>query len=168
MATAMKDMLANAPRAEAIPALGAPSGRSPRVEIVVPVFNEERDLGRSVRRLLAYLLTPFPFTFRITIADNASTDGTWAIASGLAERLPNVSAVRVSEKGRGRALHQVWSKSHATVLAYMDVDLSTDLAALMPGFRREGDRGVRFDAADGIEAYRALVSAVRMARLVDE
>jgi len=132
MATAMKDMLANAPRAEAIPALGALSGRSPMVEIVVPVFNEERDLGRSVRRLLAYLLTPFPFTFRITIADNASTDGTWAIASGLAERLPNVSAVRVSEKGRGRALHQVWSKSHATVLAYMDVDLSTDLAALLP------------------------------------
>jgi putative flippase GtrA len=40
--------------------------------------------------------------------------------------------VRLEEKGRGRALHAVWSQSDAPVLAYMDVDLSTDLAALAP------------------------------------
>jgi D-amino peptidase len=43
-----------------------------------------------------------------------------------------------------------------------------DLAAFMPGFRREGDRGVRYRASDGIDAYRAMVSAVRMARLADD
>ena len=40
--------------------------------------------------------------------------------------------MRLEQKGRGRALHAVWSASDAQVLAYMDVDLSTDLAALLP------------------------------------
>jgi putative flippase GtrA len=104
----------------------------PAVEIVVPVFNEAGQLEASVRRLHAYLVGFFPFSFRVTIADNASTDETWPIACGLAEELPCVSAVRLPDKGRGRALHSVWSQSDAEVLAYMDVDLSTDLAALLP------------------------------------
>jgi putative flippase GtrA len=105
---------------------------APDVEIVIPVHDEEADLARSIRLLQSYLRTSFPFTFRITIADNASTDGTWAIARSLADGLPGVRAVRIAEKGRGRALQAAWSASDATVLAYMDVDLSTDLAALLP------------------------------------
>jgi glycosyltransferase involved in cell wall biosynthesis len=104
----------------------------PAVEIVVPVFNEAGQLEASIRRLHRYLVDVFPFSFRLTIADNASTDQTWAIARELAEQLPGVVAVRLEEKGRGRALHSVWSQSDAEVLAYMDVDLSTDLAALLP------------------------------------
>jgi len=102
------------------------------VEIVVPVFNEQNDLERSVRRLHDYLRDEFPFTATITIADNASTDRTWQIASDLAAALDGVSAVHLDSKGRGRALRQAWSASTARVVAYMDVDLSTDLAALSP------------------------------------
>jgi putative flippase GtrA len=40
--------------------------------------------------------------------------------------------VHLDAKGRGRALHQVWTNSDARVVAYMDVDLSTELSALMP------------------------------------
>ncbi|MDT5012591.1 MAG: hypothetical protein QOH57_4208, partial [Mycobacterium sp.] len=69
---------------------------------------------------------------RITIADNASTDDTPRIAAQLARELPDVRVVRLEQKGRGRALHAVWSTSDSPVLAYMDVDLSTDLAALAP------------------------------------
>ena len=109
------------------------SGRAAaQVEIVVPVMDEERDLGPSVRRLDAFLDTGFPFTARITIADNGSTDGTWATACALAGALPRVRATRLAEPGRGRALRTVWSGSDADVLAYMDVDLSTDLNALLP------------------------------------
>src|SRR6187402_3539701 len=78
------------------------------VEIVVPVFNEEAALAASVERLHAYLRSSFPLPARITIADNASTDATWAIAQGLAARLPGVQAVHLAEKGRGRALSTVW------------------------------------------------------------
>ena len=111
----------------------ATSGRAaPQVEIVVPVRNEERDLGPSVRRLEEYLRTDFPFTARITIADNGSSDGTWAVALTLASELDAVRAVRLEQPGRGRALRAIWLTADADVLAYMDVDLSTDLNALLP------------------------------------
>jgi putative flippase GtrA len=102
------------------------------VEIVVPVYNEVAALAPNIRHLHAYLAGVFPFTFRITIADNGSTDGTWHVAFELARELSEVRALRMEEKGRGRALHAVWSESEAQVLAYMDVDLSTDLSALLP------------------------------------
>ncbi len=102
------------------------------LDVVVPVHNEEHDLERSVRRLHDYLVAHFPYTFRITIADNASTDATLDIARKLSDELPEVTVVRLEQKGRGRALHHVWLASEAHVLSYMDVDLSTDLAALLP------------------------------------
>jgi putative flippase GtrA len=113
------------------PAQQAPEP-GPQVEIVIPVRNEERDLAPGVRRLHDYLRRRFPFSARITIADNGSTDGTWAVAAALAAELGLVRAVRLDEPGRGRALRHVWSRSDADVLAYMDVDLSTDLNALLP------------------------------------
>ena len=112
--------------------LPAPRAHRQMVEIVVPVHTEQRVLEASIRRLHGYLATSFPFAFRITIADNASTDATWLLARRLAERFGDVTAVHVAEKGRGRALRQVWSASDADVVAYMDVDLSTGLEALLP------------------------------------
>ena len=85
-----------------------------------------------MRRLAGYLRERFPFSARITIADNGSTDATPAIAGQLARELPQVRAVRMELPGRGRALRAIWSQSEAEVLAYMDVDLSTDLNALLP------------------------------------
>lgn len=102
------------------------------LDVVVPVYNEETDLGPCVRRLHAHLTAHFPYPFRITVADNASVDGTPAVARALADELPGVGVLRLDEKGRGRALRAAWSASPAPVLAYMDVDLSTDLAALLP------------------------------------
>ena len=102
------------------------------LDLVIPVYNEEADLGPSVRRLHAYLTENLPYRFRVTIADNASVDATPQVAAGLAASLPHTRVVRLEQKGRGRALRHVWSTSEAAVLAYMDVDLSTDLAALLP------------------------------------
>jgi putative flippase GtrA len=102
------------------------------VEIVIPVLNEERDLGPSVRRLREYLAGHFPFDATVTIADNGSSDGTWARALDLADEFAAVRAVRIERPGRGGALRSIWSESEADVYAYMDVDLSTDLNALLP------------------------------------
>jgi putative flippase GtrA len=115
-----------------LPARIAPVAEPPAVDIVVPVHDEVRELAASVERLSRYLARDFPLSYRITIADNGSTDGTWELALALQAALPHVRAVRLAEKGRGRALHAVWSESDAAVLAYMDVDLSTDLTALLP------------------------------------
>lgn len=112
----------------------APAGAliAPVVDVVVPVYNEERDLGPCVARLHAFLTEHFPFSARITIADNASTDGTLLVARQLAAGMAGVRVVHLDRKGRGRALRAVWEGSDAQVVAYMDVDLSTDLNALLP------------------------------------
>lgn len=102
----------------------------PLLEVVVPVHNEERVLAASVRALHAFMLAELPYTFRITIADNASTDATFVVAQELAAQLTEVEVVHLEQKGRGRALRRAWLASEADVVAYMDVDLSTDLAAL--------------------------------------
>lgn len=109
-----------------------PPGSSPVVDIVIPVYNEENDLEPCVRRLHAHLSAGMPYSFQITVADNASTDSTLKVAETLAREFPSVRVVHLPEKGRGRALRTVWSTSESAVLAYMDVDLSTDLAAVLP------------------------------------
>jgi glycosyltransferase involved in cell wall biosynthesis len=105
---------------------------TPQVEVVVPVFNEQATLEQSIRRLHRFLSTEFPFTWRVVIADNASTDATPAIAASLASSLDGVDSLRLERKGRGLALRTAWAASDARVVTYMDVDLSTDLRALLP------------------------------------
>lgn len=102
------------------------------VDVVIPVYNEEAGIDRSIRTLHRYLSTSFPLTWRITVADNASTDRTLDIASDFAAELDGIRVLHLDEKGRGRALRKAWSTSDAAVLAYMDVDLSTGLDALLP------------------------------------
>lgn len=101
------------------------------LDVVVPVYNEQEDLAVSIERLSSHLAS-LPFGHRITIADNASTDRTADIARELSRRIEAVHVITLSQKGRGRALRQAWMTSTADVLVYMDVDLSTDLNALLP------------------------------------
>jgi len=103
-----------------------------RIEIVVPVYNEDASLQDSIRRLHAFLSDELPYAWRIVIADNASTDATLAIARALAFELDHTTVLHLDQKGRGRALRAAWTASDADVLCYMDVDLSTDLRALLP------------------------------------
>jgi glycosyltransferase involved in cell wall biosynthesis len=104
-----------------------------RVDVVIPVYNEEGDLERSVTTLRRFLLENVEYDWRIVVADNASTDRTLDIAKELAERHPwQVTYVHLDQKGRGRALRRAWTESDADIVSYMDVDLSTDLSAFPP------------------------------------
>ena len=114
------------------PVFAPPAHAAPQVDIVVPVYNEEAALEHSILRLHEFLTDEFPFSWRIVIADNASTDATPAIAEQLAWDLRGVTVMRLERKGRGRALRAAWGASRARVVAYMDVDLSTDLRGLLP------------------------------------
>jgi len=109
-----------------------PAVRPPVIDVVVPVHDEEADLEPCLRRLHAHLSTQLPYPFRITVAENASTDGTVEVARRVAAELPGIEVLVLPEAGRGRALRTAWLGSPAPVLVYMDVDLSTDLAALLP------------------------------------
>lgn len=103
-----------------------------RVDVVIPVYNEEEALEESITRLAGYLGAHCPYDWRIVIADNASTDRTPEIGRRLAAASPQVDYLRLEQKGRGRALRRAWSESTADVLSYMDVDLSTDLDCFLP------------------------------------
>ncbi|MEV2216623.1 ATP-binding protein [Streptomyces sp. NPDC050997] len=111
---------------------GPTATRTPTVEIVVPVYNEERALPGCVRTLHARLRDELPYPWRITVADNASVDRTLAVAEELADALPGVGVVHMERKGRGLALRTVWGASDADIVVYMDVDLSTGLDGLLP------------------------------------
>ena len=102
------------------------------LDVTVPVYNEAHVLRTSIERLHAFLSGDLPWTWRITIADNASTDGTRDVARALAEELPSIRLVELDRKGRGLALRTAWESSDAEIVAYMDVDLSTGLNALQP------------------------------------
>jgi glycosyltransferase involved in cell wall biosynthesis len=166
----MHDMSDLSPRADLLGAdrsdrvrRAAPStspARPADVEIVIPVHNERRALERSVRTLHCYLSQTFTFSFRITIADNASTDATLDVARALADELEGVGVLYLDRKGRGHALRAAWRRSDAAVLAYMDVDLSTDLSALgellVPLLQRRGDLAIGSRLAPGAQVTRGL------------
>ena len=104
----------------------------PLIDIVVPVLNEEKILQKSITTLDEYMAKHLPYRYQITIADNGSQDKTLEIAKRLAEKYQSVRVVSLAERGRGRALRQVWQNSPADILAYMDVDLSTSLDDFLP------------------------------------
>ena len=108
------------------------TGSSPAttVDVVLPVLNEAHVLERSVLTLRRFLAEHPRYAWRIVVVDNGSTDGTDRVATGLAERFQNVSFLHLSLRGRGRALRHAWLESRADIMCYMDVDLSTELAAL--------------------------------------
>lgn len=112
--------------------LRALNPRTLTVDIVLPVLNEAHILEESVRALCMYMDDNLPYRYQIIIADNGSTDGTRRVAAMLAEHFPAVRVVCLPEKGRGRALKQVWLQSRADIVSYMDIDLSTNLDAFVP------------------------------------
>jgi glycosyltransferase involved in cell wall biosynthesis len=93
----------------------APVGSVPVVDIVVPVHNEERVLAASIERLHHYLTGRFPFSWRITIADNASADRTAGVADALSAHLPHVRALHLEHKGCGRALRAASTATDGSV-----------------------------------------------------
>jgi glycosyltransferase involved in cell wall biosynthesis len=106
---------------------------TPSLDVVIPVYNEERDLAPNITKLRDFLVQSCPYRWRVVIANNASTDRTLEIAQALAEQYPGeVTYIHLEQKGRGRALKRAWLASTADVVCYMDVDLSTNLRHLMP------------------------------------
>jgi glycosyltransferase involved in cell wall biosynthesis len=101
---------------------------SASVDVVIPVYNEEDALPVSIPRLCAFLRKNLPNPWRVTIADNASIDGTRAASDSLCREIDGVNYLYLPEKGRGRALRAAWLGSECDIVSYMDVDLSTGLS----------------------------------------
>ena len=100
------------------------------LDIVIPVYNEGSIIARTLETLITFLQkTAFPYAYTITVVDNASTDGTAAAVTEFATAHPKVTLLRLAEKGKGRAIIAGWTRSDSSILAFMDADLSSDLAS---------------------------------------
>jgi len=119
----------------------------PKVDLVIPVLNEAKALEQSVRTVREFLGRTFPYRWQVTVADNGSSDGTFEIAQRLAREFGDVHCFRLEQRGRGRALRHAWTRSDADIVAYTDVDLSTELEALEKLCRAIHEQG--FDLGTG-------------------
>lgn len=127
--------------------LPAGPGRRIAVDVVIPVLNEAHVLEKSVATIRNFLAEHFPYSWRIVIVDNGSTDGTKEVGEALRATYPDVEFLHLAEKGRGRALRHAWTRSTADVVCYTDVDLSTELSFLCPLVSAIVDDG--YDIATG-------------------
>lgn len=141
--------------------------KKPSLNIIIPVYNEEGELAGNSATLISYLKDHLPdFTWTVTIVDNASSDETFSIAQKLAKTDSHVRAFHLPQKGRGRAVRYAWTHCTEDYLAYMDVDLSTDLKhfpslvrSLLRGYDIAiGSRNARFARVYGRSLLRTITS----------
>ena len=111
---------------------GASESTAYRLDVVIPVLNEAHVLEKSVETVRAFMREHFSrdCTWKVVVVDNGSSDGTDRVARGLVDRHGDVQFLQLPQRGRGRALRHAWTQSDADIVAYTDVDLSTELAAL--------------------------------------
>lgn len=131
--------------------------KKPSLNVVIPVYNEERELEESISTLRSFLARELKrFDWKITIVDNASTDATFSVAKKLEDRRLRIEAIHLDQKGRGRAVKYAWRHDTADMNAYMDVDLSTDLKhlpALVESLGRGYDIAIGSRNARGARVY---------------
>ena len=99
--------------------------------IVLPVYNEEKALSTSVKKLMIFLQNYGNYIWEIVIADNNSKDATGDIGRRLEAENPSVKYLYIPRKGRGIALRTAWEQTDCDFVSYMDIDLSTGLEALI-------------------------------------
>ncbi len=98
------------------------------LNILLPVYNEERRLEHGVRETDRYLSSEKEIPYVLTIVDNGSTDRTEAISRALCEELSGrVRYLRIAEKGVGAAFRAGVAANECELVGYMDIDLSTDI-----------------------------------------
>ncbi|MEA1944786.1 MAG: dolichyl-phosphate beta-glucosyltransferase [Euryarchaeota archaeon] len=100
------------------------------ISLVLPAYNEAERLKDTVRQVVDALQKITP-SFEIIIAEDGSTDGTDRIAEELAEKYSYIKHLHSDERlGRGSALNRAFKSSEGEILAYIDVDLATDMKHL--------------------------------------
>ena len=94
---------------------------------ILPVYNEEKIIEKSISILHEYLLKNRITYSKIIIANNGSTDNTEIISKKLEQKYSKIEHCLIPKKGRGFALKYIMINYKAEYYFYMDVDLATDL-----------------------------------------
>lgn len=100
------------------------------INLLFPVLNERLRLQKGIEATIAYVREHVKIPCRLTILDNGSEDETPEIGKKLEEDYPEVTYVRVGERGVGVAFRKGIELNDCDIVGYMDIDLSTDLKYL--------------------------------------
>lgn len=100
------------------------------INILFPVLNERLRLENGIRRSMEYLRANVTIPYQLTILDNGSDDETPEIGQALTDEFPEVSYVRVGQRGVGVAFRKGIELNECDIVGYMDIDLSTDIKYL--------------------------------------
>jgi dolichyl-phosphate beta-glucosyltransferase len=104
-----------------------------QLSIVVPAYNEEARLGRTLHRVCT-VMDGSGICFEVIVVDDGSDDNTAGIARAFAEVFPQIRIVRLSEnRGKGNAVRHGLLEARGDYVLMSDADLSTPIEEL---FRR--------------------------------
>ena len=99
--------------------------------LVIPAYNE----GLIIRETLTAVVTACrkhcPEPWHVIVVDNASIDGTADLVEGFGD--PHVRAIRLKEKGRGRAIRTGFEAAGGGIVAFTDADLPIEPAEVLKG-----------------------------------
>jgi dolichol-phosphate mannosyltransferase len=95
-----------------------------RLSLVVPTYNEARNIGPLLERLLGLLDAELPRAYELIVVDDDSPDRTWEVAAAIAARRPEVRVVRrAGERGLSTAVIRGWQAARGHILGVIDGDL---------------------------------------------
>lgn len=100
------------------------------INLLFPVLNERLRLRNGIEKSMEYLRKNVTIPYSLTILDNGSDDETPDIGRELEAKYPEVTYVRVGERGVGVAFRKGIELNESDIVGYMDIDLSTDLKYL--------------------------------------
>ena len=106
----------------AVPGIPPTSPDSPRISIVIPIFNEEGILHEAVNELVGEL-DQSGWSYEIVLAENGSTDHTVALGEQLSAELPGVTIFSVPEPNYGRALREGILRARGRFVICDEIDL---------------------------------------------
>lgn len=106
------------------------SGENLSINLLFPVLNERLRLENGIEKTMSYLRKNVKIPYSLTILDNGSEDETPQIGDMLAKKYPEVTYVRLEERGVGIAFRKGIELNESALVGYMDIDLSTDIRYL--------------------------------------
>jgi glycosyltransferase involved in cell wall biosynthesis len=95
---------------------------SPKVSVVIPVYNEEGIINEAIEELVSSLDQWGP-SYEVIIAENGSRDQTVELAERLSERFPHVSTFSVGEPNYGLALKRGLLRARGEYAICDEIDL---------------------------------------------
>ena len=100
------------------------------LSVVIPAYNEEKRLGRTLRKISKYLLEK-DYPYEIIVVDDGSTDGTPELVREIAQEVPCIRLLENSgNRGKGYSVRKGVLSSRGQLIIFSDADLSTPIEEL--------------------------------------